>query len=113
MAKNCPLASNEEFSAIAATAVCHNTISDTLSTSPEDAAMKLRLLAWSKLLDPNAIDHGLLLPILFNCVDNAGRPLLYSNNNPPSPAKPGAISYWSSRPRANIGCQSDSIDRSS
>ena len=99
---------NEEFSAIAATAVCHNTISDTLSTSPEDfeplfirangdvdakpwcrgfyAAMKLRLLAWSKLLDPNVVDHALLLPILFYCVDNAGCPLLHSNDNPPSPA---------------------------
>ncbi len=40
------------------------------------AIMKLRLLAWSRLMSPNAIEHGLLLPVLFHCVDSAGRPVL-------------------------------------
>jgi hypothetical protein len=72
---------NGEFSAIAATAVCYNTISDMLSTSPEDfeplfirangevdakpwcsgfyAAMKLRQLAWSKLQEAAGISRSL------------------------------------------------------
>jgi len=89
----------EEFSAIAATLMRHNAISNTLSTAPESfeplflrksdgevdarpwcmgfyAVMKPRLLAWSRLLSLNAIEHGLLLPILFHCVDAAGRPVL-------------------------------------
>jgi uncharacterized protein len=89
----------ETFSAIAATLMRHNAISNTLSTKPESfeplflrrpdgaieawpwcmgfyAIMKLRLLAWSRLMSPNAADHGLLLPILFHCVDSAGRPVL-------------------------------------
>jgi uncharacterized protein len=91
---------NEEFSAIAATLIRHNMISNTLSTKPESfeplflrrngevdakpwcsgfyAAMKLRLLAWSPLLNMKSIDHGLLLPVLFHCVDDAGRPILDS-----------------------------------
>ena len=40
--------------------------------------MKLRLLAWSPLLNANSIDHGLLLPIHFHCGDDAGRPILDS-----------------------------------
>jgi uncharacterized protein len=89
---------NEEFSTIAAAATRHNMVSDTPSTKPESseplflrrdgevdarpwcngfyAAMKLRLLAWSPLLNTNSIDHGLLLPILFHCIDDAGRPIL-------------------------------------
>ena len=89
----------EEFSAIAATLMRHNAISDTLSTKPESyeplflqttdgevdarpwcagfyAVMKLRLLVWSRLLTTSTIEHGLLLPILFHCADDAGRPVL-------------------------------------
>lgn len=88
-----------EFAAISAVAVRHNAISETLSTTPEKfepifgrkpnrdidastwcrgfhAAMKLRLSAWAPLLNTDGIDHGLLLPILFHCVDDNGRPLL-------------------------------------
>ena len=76
------------FSAIAATLTRHNAIVNTLSTKPESfeplfvrtpngevdarawcmgfyAVIKLRLLAWSRLMSPNATEHGLLLPILF------------------------------------------------
>jgi yecA family protein len=89
----------EEFSAIAATLMRHNLISETLSTAPDSftplfvngpsgevdarpwcmgfySVMKLRLLAWSKLLNLNVTEHGLLLPILFHCTDAAGRPVL-------------------------------------
>ena len=89
----------EEFSAIAATLMRHNAISDTLSTKPESfephfartadgkvdaqpwcmgfyAVMKLRLLSWSRLLSPNVIEHALLLPILFHCIDEDGCPVL-------------------------------------
>jgi len=48
------------------------------------AVMKLRLFAWSRLLNPNAIEHGLLLPILFHCVDPAGRPVLDTQWRGPS-----------------------------
>ncbi|TIU62032.1 MAG: hypothetical protein E5W25_27710 [Mesorhizobium sp.] len=37
--------------------------------------MKLRVLAWSRLLSPNTIEHALLLPILIHSVDDDGRPL--------------------------------------
>jgi yecA family protein len=90
---------NEEFSAIAATAMRHNAISDGLAAEPRRveplfesapagaidarpwcmgfyAAMKLRLLSWSKLLQTGSVDHGLLLPILFHCVDDAGQPMI-------------------------------------
>ena len=73
----------EEFSAIAATLIRHNAISEALSTRPESfeplfvrssdgevdaqpwcmgfyAVMKLRLLAWSRLLSPERIEHDLL-----------------------------------------------------
>ena len=89
----------ETFSAIAATLMRHNAISNTLSTKPDSfaplflrrpngdvdarpwcmgfyAVMKLRLLTWSRLMSPNAIEHGLLLPILIHCVDPAGCPVL-------------------------------------
>jgi yecA family protein len=87
------------FSAIAATLMRHNEIGNTLSTRPESfeplfrrrpngevdarswcmgfyAVMKLRLLVWSRLMSPNAVEHGLLAPILFHCVDDSGRPVL-------------------------------------
>lgn len=89
----------EEFSAIAATLMRHNAISDTLSTKPESfeplflrtpdgevdpqpwcmgfyAVLKLRLFSWSRLLSPNVIEHALLLPILFHCIDEDRRPML-------------------------------------
>ncbi len=89
----------EAFSAIAATLMRHNAISETLSTRPESfeplfvpapngkvdpqpwcmgfyAVMKLRLLVWSRLLSPDRADHALLRPILIHCGDDAGRPAL-------------------------------------
>jgi uncharacterized protein len=89
----------EEFSAIAATLMRHNAISETLSTRPESfeplfvrspdgevdpqpwcmgfyAVMKLRLLVWWRLLSPNSTEHLMLRPILIHCIDDAGRPLL-------------------------------------
>jgi len=97
----------EEFAAIAATLMRHNSISETLSTRPESfeplfvrspdgevdpqpwcmgfyAVMKLRLLVWSRLLSPARIEHALLPPILFHCVDEAGQPAL-----PPATCSPG------------------------
>jgi uncharacterized protein len=44
--------------------------------------MKLRTEAWRPLLDLGRIDHGLLLPILVHCTDDAGRPML-------GPTRPG------------------------
>ena len=97
----------EEFSAIAATLMRHNAISQTLSTRPESfeplfvrspdgevdpqpwcmgfyAVMKLRLLVWSRLFSPDRTEHALLRPILIHCVDDAGRPAL-----PPATRSPG------------------------
>ena len=94
----------QTFSAIAATLMRHNLISETLSTKPESfeplfvrtpkgevdarpwcmgfyAVMKLRLLTWSRLMSPNSIEHRLLLPILSHCVDTAGRPVLGATRN--------------------------------
>ena len=94
----------ETFSAIAATLMRHNVISNTLSTKPKSfeplflrrpnggidpqpwcmgfyAVMKLRLLTWSRLMSPNAIEHRLLLPILSHCVDTVGRPVLGAPRN--------------------------------
>lgn len=88
-----------EFAAISAVALWHNEISNTLSTAPDRfkpmhrqeacgaidaqpwcqgfyAAMQLRMAAWSPLLDPGNLHHGLLRPILMHCRDNQGRPLL-------------------------------------
>jgi uncharacterized protein len=110
----------EEFSAIAATLMRHNAISETLSTKPESfkplfartadgevdarpwcmgfyAVMKLRLLAWSRLLSPNTIENALLLPILFHCVDDDGRPVLAPRPRPPAYAPSNA---WSDIPAA-------------
>jgi uncharacterized protein len=47
------------------------------------AAMKLRLSAWAPLSNPADINHGLLLPILFHCLDDQGRSML-------GPSKQGA-----------------------
>jgi yecA family protein len=101
----------ETFSAIAATLMRHNVISNTLPTKPESfeplflrspngevdvrpwcmgfyTVIKLRLITWSRLMSPNAIEHRLLLPILSHCVDTAGHPVLgaprYGLANPPS-----------------------------
>ncbi len=97
----------EEFSAIAATLMRHNAISETLSTRPESfeplfvqspdgevdpqpwcmgfyTVLKLRLLVWSRLLSPDRIEHALLRPILFHCVDDAGQP-----TPPPAKRSPG------------------------
>jgi yecA family protein len=87
------------FSAIAATLMRHNDISETLSTEPERfeplylrnedgeidprpwcmgfyAVMNLRPLVWSRLINPNGNKHKLVRPILIHCVDSAGLPLL-------------------------------------
>lgn len=112
----------EEFSAIAATLMRHNAISETLSTKPESfeplfvrtadgevdarpwrqgfyAVVKLRLLAWSRLLAPNASEHALLLSILFDCVDAEGRPVL--TGAPQAPAfAPSTRDAWSDIPAA-------------
>ena len=89
----------ETFSAIAATLMRHNEISETLSTKPETFAplvvqkangeidarpwcmgfflvLMLRLRDWSRLLTSARSEHRLLLPILSHCVDAAGRPFL-------------------------------------
>jgi uncharacterized protein len=77
-----------------AVAVRHNDISNILSTAPEPiyqrkpnrdidarpwcrgfhAAMQLRMSAWAPLLDTKDINHGVLLPIFVQCVDDQGRP---------------------------------------
>ena len=46
------------------------------------AAIKLRRNAWQPLLTLSRIEHGLLLPILLHCTDDAGRPML-------GPTRPG------------------------
>lgn len=38
--------------------------------------MRLKLLAWTPLLDASNVNHGLLLPILLPCRDDQGGPLL-------------------------------------
>src|SRR5258708_32861831 len=45
--------------------------------------MKLRLSGWAPLRNLADINHGLLLPILFHCIDDQGRPML-------GPSKQGA-----------------------
>jgi uncharacterized protein len=61
-------------------AVRHNAIVETLTNAPKTfeplSAMKLRLSAWAPLRTLADINHGLLLPILFHCVDDQGRPML-------------------------------------
>jgi yecA family protein len=77
----------------------HNAISTTLSTRPGgfeplflrkrdgevdprpwcmgfQAAMNLRLSAWSRLLNENADEYRFLLPILRHCVDREGHPTI-------------------------------------
>src|SRR5208283_4370157 len=99
----------EEFSAIAATLMRHNAISETLSTQPESfeplfartaageidirpwcmgfyTVMKIRVMAWSKLLSPNVAEHVLLLPILSNCVAEDGKPVIASSPRGPAPS---------------------------
>ena len=91
----------ETFSAIAATLMRHNLISETLSTKPEGfeplfvrtpewevdarpwcmgfyAIMQLRLLDWSQLLASSAPENSQLRPILFHSTDETGRPVLYA-----------------------------------
>jgi uncharacterized protein len=95
-----------EVAAISAVALRHNVISTTLSTAPERlqplfrrkpgggvdvrswcqgfyAAMKLRLPAWLPLLDVDDSHLGLLLPILFYCVDDRGRPIVPTSDGAP------------------------------
>ena len=88
----------EEFSAIAATLMRHNAISEALSTAASFephyartpggeidarpwcmgfyAVVKLRLRDWSGMLAPGVVEQGLMLPILFHCTDAAGLPVL-------------------------------------
>jgi hypothetical protein len=98
-----------EFAAISAVAVRHNDISNILSTAPDrfepiyrikpnrevdarpwcegfHAAMRLRMGAWSPLLNTDDIDLGLLLPIFVHCVDDQGHPLLGPTRRPESKA---------------------------
>jgi uncharacterized protein len=93
-----------EFAAICAAATHHNAVSATLSETPNrfaplhltgpdgeidprpwcmgfKATIDLQRPAWSPLLNPGDIHHGLLLPILLHCVDDMGRPVL----GPPRP----------------------------
>ena len=122
----------EEFSAIAATLMRHNAISETLSTRPESfeplfvqspdgevdpqpwcmgfyAVMKLRLLVWSRLFSSDRTEHTLLRPILIHCVDDAGRPALPPATRSPgrrhSPDTTGATFPQRSRPCASSGCR--------
>src|SRR6202790_2524484 len=90
-----------EFAAISAVAVRHNAIVETLTNAPKTfepifarkpnkdidagpwcegfyAAMKLRLSAWAPLRNLADINHGLLLPILFHCVNDQGPPMIPS-----------------------------------
>jgi hypothetical protein len=48
--------------------------------------VKLRVMAWSKLLSPNAAEHALLLPILSNCVAEDGKPVIASSPRGPAPS---------------------------
>lgn len=89
----------ETFSAIAATLMRHNAISDLLSTKPETfaplhartpdgevdarpwcmgfyAVVKLRMKDWSRMLAPGVAEQALMLPVLFHCTDAAGQPML-------------------------------------
>jgi uncharacterized protein len=48
--------------------------------------MRLRMGAWSPLLNTDDIDLGLLLPIFVHCVDDQGHPLLGPTRRPESKA---------------------------
>jgi yecA family protein len=122
----------ETFSAIAATLMRHNAISNTLSTKPESfeplfvgasdgevdarpwcmgfyAVVKLRLLTWSRLMSPNAIEHRLLLPILSHCVDTPVARFSTSSDTVspirPSPKTRGAAFQPSSKLCGSSGCR--------
>jgi uncharacterized protein len=109
-----------EFAAISAAAVRHNAIVETLTNAPKTfepifvrkpgkdvdagswcegfyAAMKLRLSAWAPLRNLADINHGLLLPILFHCVDDQGRPML----GPPRKEPETGLQGHSGRRRRN------------
>jgi uncharacterized protein len=43
--------------------------------------MKLRMTAWSPLLDRDNPQHALLLPILLNCVDEHGSPVVSTSDH--------------------------------
>jgi uncharacterized protein len=102
---------NEETFAICAVALRHNEISNTLSTAPKTfepmfarkpdggvnvqpwcngfyAAIQLRPLAWSPMLNPNSAEHRLLRPILIHSLDNAGRPVLDSKQGAADQSSP-------------------------
>ena len=57
------------------------------------AAMKLRLSAWAPLRNLADINHGLLLPILFHCVDDQERPMLGPPRKGPETEKFSRIAY--------------------
>jgi uncharacterized protein len=105
-----------EFAAISAVAVRHNAIVETLTNAPKTfepifarkpnhdidagpwcegfyAAMKVRLSAWAPLRNLADINHGLLLPILFHCVDDQGRPMLGPPKNGPETEQFSRIAY--------------------
>src|SRR5271154_4609549 len=125
----------EEFSAIAATLIRHNAISNTLSTKPESfeplflrrpdgevdarswcmgfyAVMKLRLFAWSRLLNPNAIEHGLLCRSCSTAWTPPVAPFSTHNGavqaRRPSAETRGATSRPSLQPCASSGCRAGS-----
>lgn len=88
-----------DHAVFASVARIHNRINETLFDRPQDyaprfatkpsggidprpwcqgfyATMNLNIKSWKRLLDLNNPNHGLLLPILINCVDKKGRPVL-------------------------------------
>jgi len=110
------LGDTPDFAAISAVAVRHNAVVETLSNAPETfepifarkpnhevdagpwcegfhAAMKLRLSAWAPLRNLADINHGLLLPILFHCVDDQGRPMLGPPRKGPETEQFSRIAY--------------------
>ncbi len=118
----------EAVSAIAATLMRHNAISETLSTRPESfeplfvrslggqvdpqpwcmgfyAVMKLRLLVWSRLLTADRTEHTLLRPILIHCVHDPGRPALSSATRSPG-TPPLARPDWRKFPQPSRRCAS-------
>src|ERR1700676_5601192 len=121
-----------EFAAISAVAVRHNAIVETLTNAPKTfepifarkpnkdidagpwcegfyAAMKLRLSAWAPLRNLADINHGLLLPILFHCVDDQGRPMLgpprQGRTRTSSGEQPTRIFRPSSKRCVSTGCR--------
>jgi uncharacterized protein len=101
---NIGTAQGKTLKAIMAVVERFNTISETLSTTPQKyapifhrtddgtvfagpwcmgflAAMQLRWTDWKALRNLDHVDHGLLLPILLHCTDELGRPYL----GPPRP----------------------------